>query len=98
MTTNSSVIVPVRIIVEDDTLLRLRSFLVFAHCLFRITLGPRGVTAGDHADGLEDVEHEDGEQAELGDVDERVADQPVRILVERVRSGDEEKIAGEMSE
>ena len=47
-------------------------------------------------DGLEDVQHEDREQAELGDVDERIADELVRVLVERVRAGDEEQIAGEM--
>ena len=63
-----------------------------------VTLGTSRVAAGDEADGLDDVKDEDGEQAHLGDVDERVANQFVRVLVERVRPGDEEQIAGEMSD
>ena len=57
---------------------------------------PRRVTARDQPDGLEDVQDEYRQQAKLRDVDQRIADELVRILIERVGPGEEEQIAGEV--
>ena len=61
-----------------------------------VAIRTRGKIEGESRRGLEDMDQENREQASFSDVNQRIADQFVRVLIERVRSQQEEQITTEV--